>query len=144
MILTPATPAPVLTILARTKDEAGTRRELAKLPKGLRTAFKSDVFDGKVAVSTSEAGLRAIKAGGTHLADTDQWRKAVGNHPESVSSLLFLDFTKLLQLGEQTGLRDVPAYKAARADLQKVRAIGAHTSGNASESTAEISLLITS
>jgi hypothetical protein len=144
MILTPAAPAPVLTLLARTKDEAATRRELAKLPKALRTAFKSDVFDGKVAVSTSAAGIRAVKAGGSHLADTDQWSKSVGNHPESVSSLLFLDFTKLLQLGEQTGLRDVPAYQAARADLQKVHAIGAHTSGTTSESTAEISLLITS
>jgi len=144
MILTPATPAPVLTLLARTKDEAATRRELARLPKGLRTAFKTDVFDGKVAVSTSAAGLRAVKGGGEHLGDTDQWSKAVGNHPESVSSLLLLDFTKLLQLGEQTGLRDVPAYRAARADLQKVRAIGAHTSGTASESTAEISVLLTS
>lgn len=143
MVLTPATPAPVLTLLARTKDEAATRRGLAKLPKALRTAFKMEVFDGKVAVSTSAAGIRAVKAGGDHLAETDQWRKTVGNHPESVSSLLFLDFTKLLQLGEQTGLRDVPAYEAARADLQKVRAIGAHTSGTASESTAEISLLIT-
>jgi hypothetical protein len=133
----------VLTLLARTKDEAATRRALARLPKGLRTAFKTDVFDGKVAVSTSAAGLRAVKGGGEHLGDTDQWSKAVGNHPESVSSLLLLDFTKLLQLGEQTGLRDVPAYRAARADLQKVRAIGAHTSGTASESTAEISLLFT-
>ena len=143
MVLTPATPAPVLTLLAKTTDEAATRRELAKLPKALRTAFKMAVFDGKVAVSTSDAGLRAVRGGGQRLADTDTWRQSVGNHPQTVSSLLFLDFTKLLRLGEQTGLRDLPAYQAARADLQKVRAIGAHTSGNASESTAEISLLIT-
>jgi hypothetical protein len=143
VILTPATPAPVLTVLAHTKDEQATRAALARLPKALRTAFKTEVFDGKVAVSTSAAGLRAVRSGGQHLSDTGQWQKSVGNHPESVSSLLFLDFTKLLQLGEQTGLRDLPAYRAARADLQKVRAIGAHTSGNASQSTAEISLLIT-
>jgi hypothetical protein len=143
MVLTPATPAPVLTLLARTKDEAATRRELARLPKALRTVFKMAVFDGKVAVSTSDAGLRAVRSSGRHLSDTDTWRQSVGNHPETVSSLLFLDFTKLLSLGEQTGLRDLPAYQAARADLQKVRAIGAHTSGDASESTAEISLLIT-
>jgi hypothetical protein len=84
-----------------------------------------------------------VRGGGQRLADSDTWRQSVGNHPQTVSSLLFLDFTKLLRLGEQTGLRDLPAYQAARADLQKVRAIGAHTSGNASESTAEISLLIT-
>jgi hypothetical protein len=61
-----------------------------------------------------------------------------------VSSLLFLDFSRLLTLGEATGLGNSTAYRAAKADLQKVRAIGAATSGNDSESTAEISLLLTS
>ena len=69
-----------------------------------------------------------------------RWR--VGNHPDRVSSLIFLDFSRLLTLGEQTGLGSSPAYQAAKGDLDKVRAIGAHTSGNDSESTAEISLLI--
>jgi hypothetical protein len=144
IVLTPATPAPVLTLLARTKDEAATRRGLAKLPAPLRKAFSMAVFDGKVAVSTSPAGIRAVQAKGPHLSDTVQWRKSVGNHPDLVSSLLFLDFKRLLQLGEQTGLSASSAYQAAKGDLQKVGAIGAHTSGNDSESTAEISLLITS
>jgi hypothetical protein len=48
-----------------------------------------------------------------------------------------------LELGEATGLSGSSAYQAAKADLQKVRAIGASTSGNNSESTAEISLLVT-
>ena len=60
-----------------------------------------------------------------------------------MSSLLFLDFSRLLTLGEQTGLEASRAYQAAKADLEKVRAIGAHTSGNDSESTAEIALLLT-
>jgi hypothetical protein len=143
IVLTPATPAPVLTLLAKTKDEAATRRALAQLPAPLRRAFKTAVFDGKVAVSTSAAGIRAVRDTGPRLDSTDQWRKSVGNHPESVSSLLFLDFSKLLQLGEQTGLDASRSYQAAKGDLQKVRAIGAQTSGNDSESTAEISLLIT-
>ncbi|WP_187368785.1 hypothetical protein [Baekduia soli] len=143
IILTPATPAPVLTLLARTQDEAATRRALARLPVALRRAFRTAVFDGKVAVSTSAAGIRAVQAGGPHLSGTDQWSKSVGNHPQSVSSLLFLDFSRLLQLGEQTGLGDSSAYQAAKSDLEKVRSIGADTSGNDSESTAEISLLIT-
>jgi hypothetical protein len=144
LILTPATPAPVLTLLARTKDAAATRRALAKLPAALRKGFRTAVFDGKVAVSTSAAGIRAVRAKGEHLSDTDQWQKAVGNHPDLVSSLVFLDFSRLLQLGEQTGLGESRAYQAAKGDLEKVRAIGADTSGNDSESTAEISLLITS
>ena len=138
VVLTPATPAPVLTLLARTKDEAASRRALAKLPKG----FATDVFDGKVLVSTSQDGVRAFRSAGDHLTDTDQWRRAAGTHRHQVSSLLFLDFSRLLTLGEQTGLSASRAYQAAKADLQKVRAIGAQTSGNDSESTAEISLLI--
>jgi hypothetical protein len=144
IVLTSAAPAPVLTILAATQDPAATRKALAGLPAAVRTTFSTAVWDGKVAVSTDPEGIAAMKAGGEHLTDTDQWSKAVGNHPESVSSLLFLNFSRLLTLGEQTGLGQSSAYQAAKGDLSKVRAIGAHTSGNDSESTAEISLLIIS
>jgi hypothetical protein len=139
VILLPSTPAPVLALLARTKDEAASRRTLAKLPKGFSTA----VFDGKVVVSTSPKGVAALKAKSPRLDGTDQWRKAVGDHPDSVSSLLFLDFSRLLTLGEQTGLGSSSAFQGAKADLEKVQAVGAGTSGNDSESNAEISLLIT-
>lgn len=144
VILTPHAPAPILTLLTRTSDEAASRRALAGLPAALRGKLSSAVFDGKVAVSTSEDGIRAVQDGGERLTDTDHWRKAVGNLPDRVSSLLFLDFSRLLTLGEQTGLDESPSYRAAKADLAKVQAIGAHTSGNDQESTAEISLLISS
>jgi hypothetical protein len=144
IVLTSAAPAPVLTILAAAKDEAATRRALAALPAAVRKSFTTAVWDGKVAVSTDPKGVAAMKAGGDRLTDTGQWTRAVGDHPELVSSLLFLNFSRLLTLGEQTGLGQSSAYQAAKGDLSKVRAIGAHTSGNDSESTAEISLLITS
>ncbi|MET0254759.1 MAG: hypothetical protein ABW193_03145, partial [Luteibacter sp.] len=144
IILTSKTPAPVLTILAHADDEAAARKALAGLPSAVRKAFSTAVWDGKVAVSTDPSGIDAVKADGQHLDDTQNWQKSVGNHPESVSSLLFLDFSRLLTLGEATGLSDSSAYKSAKADLQKVRAIGAVTSGDDSESTAEISLLLTS
>jgi hypothetical protein len=143
IILTAATPAPVLTLLAATKDEAGARRALAGLPAAVRKTLTSAVWDGKVAVSTDRKGIAAVKAGGKHLTDLANWQKSVGNHHELVSSLLFLDFSRLLTLGEQTGLSTSSAFRSAKADLQKVRAIGASTSGSTSESTAEISLLIT-
>jgi hypothetical protein len=144
IVLTEKTPAPVLTILARTSDEAATRKALAGLPAAVRRAFSTAVWDGKVAVSTDPSGIAAVRAGGKHLADTANFTKAVGNHPDAVSSLLFLDFSRLLGLAEATGLGDSSAYKAAKADLQRVGAIGASTSGNDSESTAEITLLLTS
>jgi hypothetical protein len=143
IILTSKTPAPVLTLLAKTDDEAATRRTLAQLPATVRKSFATAVWDGKVAVSTDPSGIAAVKAGGRHLADTDNFKKTVGNHPDRVSSLLFLDFSRLLTLGEATGLSDSSAYRAAKADLEQVRAIGAATSGNDSESTAEIALLLT-
>jgi hypothetical protein len=143
IILTAATPAPVLTLLAATKDEAGARAALAGLPAAVRKALTSAVWDGKVAVSTDPKGIAAVKGGGKHLTDLPNWQKSVGNHPELVSSLLFLDFSRLLTLGEQTGLSTSSAFRSAKADLQKVRAIGASTSGSTSESTAEISLLLT-
>jgi hypothetical protein len=144
IVLTEKTPAPVLTILARTSDEAATRKALSGLPAAVRRAFATAVWDGKVAVSTDPSGIAAVRAGGKHLGDTANFTKAVGNHPDAVSSLLFLDFSRLLGLAEATGLGDSSAYKAAKADLQRVGAIGASTSGNDSESTAEITLLLTS
>lgn len=144
IVLTEKTPAPVLTILAKTGDEAATRRALSGLPAAVRKAFATAVWDGKVAVSTDPSGIAAVRANGKHLADTANFTKSVGNHPVAVSSLLFLDFSRLLGLAEATGLGTSSAYKAAKADLQEVRAIGAATSGNDSESTAEITLLLTS
>jgi hypothetical protein len=144
IVLTEKTPAPVLTILAKTSDEAATRRALSGLPSAVRRAFATAVWDGKVAVSTDPSGIAAVRANGRHLADTANFTKSVGNHPVAVSSLLFLDFSRLLGLAEATGLGTSSAYKAAKADLQEVRAIGAATSGNDSESTAEITLLLTS
>lgn len=143
VVLSEATPAPILTILAHAKDAAAARKALDGLPAAVRKTLSTTVWDGKVAVSTSPKGIAAVRGAGKRLTDTDNWQKAVGNHPESLSSLLFLDFTRLLQLGEATGLGDSSAYQAAKGDLSRVRAIGASTTGSDSESTAEISLLLT-
>jgi hypothetical protein len=143
VILQSATPAPILTLLAATKDESASRKALAGLPAAVRRTLSTAVWDGKVAVSTSPKGIASVKGDGKHLTDTDNWSKAVGNHPDLVTSLLFLDFSRLLTLGEDTGLSASSAYRSAKADLQKVRAVGASTSGSNSESTAEISLLVT-
>jgi hypothetical protein len=143
VVLQESTPAPILTILANTKDPAGAQKALDGLPAAVRKTLSSAVWDGKVAVSTSPKGIAAVKAKRQRLTDTENWRKTVGNHADSLSSLLFLDFTRLLKLGEATGLGDSSAYQAAKDDLGKVQAVGASTIGNDSESTAEISLLIT-
>jgi hypothetical protein len=142
VLLLPAVPAPVLTIIAKADDESAARRAVARLPAAVRRAFSAEVFDGKVVVSTAPAGVRAVKDAKRSLAESPDFRAVAGGHPSRVSSLVFLDFNRLLQLGEQTGLDESKAYQRVKDDLAKVRAVGAHSSGNATESTAEISLLI--
>ena len=66
----------------------------------------------------------------------------LGDRPDEVASLGFLDFSQLLELGEQTGLNDSRAYLAARDDLSRIRAVGVSSSGDEGETTAEILLSI--
>jgi hypothetical protein len=102
------------------------------------------VQDGKVAVATSRAGVDAVFDDGVkRLPDTDAYRTTTGKKTRgTVTSLVFLDFNRLLRLGEQTGLNDSRAYLQVKDDLEKVRAVGAVSSSEGSESTTEITLLI--
>jgi hypothetical protein len=112
-----------------------------KLAQGLE--FDYGVFDGKLVVSTQIAGIDAIRKQDKRLPGTDPWKgvmSGVGQKP--VTSLVFLDFSQLLRLGEQTGLNDSRAYLAVKDDLQKVRAIGARSQSGKDQSTAEITLSI--
>ena len=59
-----------------------------------------------------------------------------------MTSLLFLDFSQLLSLGEQTGLISGTRYRLLRPDLEKVRAVGLVSTGGESDSTAELTLQI--
>jgi hypothetical protein len=100
------------------------------------------VFDGKLVVSTSLAGVRAVKARKGSLADNKSFDTTLGGHPKKVTSLVFLDFSQLLALGERTGLSDSRSYLAVREDLRKVKAVGAAATGGASESTTELFIQI--
>lgn len=136
--LSPGVPASVLTLVARTDDEAGARRAL----RSLKAPLVGDVVDGRVIVSTSATGLSAARDPEPPLADTEIFRKAVGDSSNGVSSLLFLDFTQLLRLGEQTGLRDNRDYLAVAPDLERVRAVGVSSTAEEGASNSEIFFLI--
>jgi hypothetical protein len=69
-------------------------------------------------------------------------RDTLSGRPHRVTSLLFLDFSQLLSLGEQTGLLKSARYRALRTDLEKVRAIGLDSASGEADSTAELSLQI--
>jgi len=174
LIMERETPAPILSVVTKTDDEARTRRTLggleaplAKLvtPRGgkapawqredvgggvqartlrLETgaALSYAVFDERLVVSTSPAGIRRIREADGALEDADTFEAVLADRPEKVSSLGFLDFSQLLELGEQTGLNDSRAYLAAREDLKRIRAVGISSSGDGDQSTAEILLSI--
>lgn len=166
LTLTPALPAPVATVIAHAGPD--TRSALTQLEgpvarllgKGarFRTATVAGararvlragpitlayaVVRGELVIATSPAGIAAVANAPVHLDGEDQFKTVAGGAPGKVSSLLFLDFTELLRLGEQTGLGSSPAYRSVRNDLEKVRAVGAWSSGSGDESTAEINLSI--
>jgi hypothetical protein len=100
------------------------------------------VFGGKLVISTNLEGVKAVRRGGGSLTGTSPYRATVGDHPKRVTSLLFLDFSQLLGLGERTGLNASRKYLAVRSDLRRIRALGASTSGRGTESTTELVLQI--
>jgi hypothetical protein len=104
--------------------------------------FDYAVFDGKLVVSTSLGGIAGVRSHDRALSDDKAYRATLGQRPERVTSLLFLDFNQLLSLGEQTGLTRSARFRALRPDLDKVRAIGLSSTSGEAESTAELFLQI--
>jgi hypothetical protein len=100
------------------------------------------VFGGKLVISTNLEGVRAVKRGRGSLTDNGSYQATLGSRPKRVTSLVFLDFSQLLGLGERTGLNASRSYLAARNDLRRIRALGAYTSGGGTESTTELRLQI--
>jgi hypothetical protein len=100
------------------------------------------VFRGLVVVSTSLGGIEAVAAAHDTLAGFPPYRATFSDRPAQVTSLLFLDFSQLLSLGEQTGLIRGARFDALRGDLQKVRAVGLTSTSGEDDSTAELSLQI--
>ncbi|HEX2088291.1 MAG TPA: DUF3352 domain-containing protein [Solirubrobacteraceae bacterium] len=169
LVIQRQTPVPILSLVTRTDDEAGTRRTLdglrAPLARLLRpegeeelrwqardvagtdawtltlpngAAITYGVTDGRLIVSTSPDGIARIARGGDSLEDSEAFQEVLGERPDRVGTLGFLDFSQLLELGEQTGLNDSRAYAAVRDDLRRIRAIGVSSSSDEGESTAEI------
>jgi hypothetical protein len=171
-----ARPAPVLTLIAATRDERATAEALAALHRPLAAALTPPrgaaepaprfraaevggtrafvlrlgpgaeidyaVFDGKLVISTALAGIRAVRRRSGSLPEARPFEATLGDRPSRVTSLVFLDFSQLLAVGERSGLSANPAYQAIGADLRKVRALGAASTAGPADSTTDISLQI--
>jgi hypothetical protein len=116
-----------------------TAHELALAP-GLQLDYA--VFRHLLVISTSPNGIGAVASHVRSLADQPTYSAAFGSRPGQVSSLLFLDFSQLLSLAEQTGLFGGTRYRLLRPDLRRVRAVGLTSTREEADSTAELFLQI--
>lgn len=164
----PGVPAPTLVLIARTTDEAKTRAAVTRLQPALKKLLRGGavrsstvagkrvtvvraggrdvvligVFDGKLVLTTASAGIVAAAKPDGGLGGAPLFKSTLANPGKTVTSLVFLDFSQLLDLGEKTGLNDSRAYLAVKNDLTKVKAIGSRSTGTGGQSTAEIKLSI--
>ena len=157
--LLPSVPAPIALIIARAENADATRAALGRLtetlPKVLKGAkvtqrdgvttiassqaeFDLAVIDDKLVASTSMKGIEAVRDPDGGIADNDHFRATVKNTAKPVTSVVFLDFSQLLTLAEQTGLNDSRAYLAVRNDLRKLQAVGVGSTGAGEDTTSEI------
>jgi hypothetical protein len=104
--------------------------------------FDYTVARGLVIVSTSLGAVTAVVTHARSLADDPAYSRALPPHPSRVTSLLFLDFSQLLSLAEQTGLQRSATYRTVRADLHKVRTVGLASTSGENDTTAELLLQI--
>jgi hypothetical protein len=98
------------------------------------------VFGHLVAVSTSLESIAELTRHHRALDRDPIYRGVLGGLSGEVSSLLFLDFSHVLGLGEQTGLISGATYRSLRPDLAKIRAVGLHSMAGEDDTTAELRL----
>ena len=100
------------------------------------------VFNGMVVVGTSLDAIGAIATHKRSVADDQAFRAGVAGSPPNTRSLLFLNFSQLLSLGEQTGLLQSSRFQTLSADLLRIRAIGLDSTTGEADTTAELFLQI--
>ncbi len=118
---------------------AVSARQFALSP-GLQLDYAT--FDGLVVVSTSLNAIAEIARGGRSLAGNLAFRRAFPKPPVRVRSLIFLDFSQLLSLGEQTGLLRSSLLRRLAPDLDQIRAVGASSTSGEADTTVELFLQI--
>lgn len=144
--------APLAHLFASTASQAGQAPLLNDVPVGGATVHQLalapglqvdyTVSDGLVVIGTSLHSVGGVLQHAGTLADDGAYRSVLPSHPAKVTSLLFLDFTQLLNLVEQAGLTRGTRFTALRPDLQMIRAVGLQSTSGEADSTAELLLQI--
>ncbi len=167
---------PALLIVARVRNQAAARTELAALegpvtalfspagsaggqvPEladhdvggatvhevGLGPGLQLDyaVTGGLVIVSTSVAAIDEVAQRSRSLAADAAYKATLPDQPQRLTSLVFLDLSRLLQLAEQTGLTSGTRTTELLPDLSKIRAIGLSSTSVKRDTTTELNLEI--
>jgi hypothetical protein len=110
----------------------------------LSPTFELDyaVFDGQLVASTSLDGIAAVRADKGRIASDRAFKTALADRPKQVTSLVFLDLSQLLSLGEQIGLSRDARYLKVRGDLKRIHGVGFVSSRGENDTTAELFLQI--
>ena len=112
-----------------------------QLGPGLQVDF--GVFSGGLAVvSTSIQAIDEVAERSHALADDAAYKAAIPTPSGQVTSLLFGDFTRLLNLAGQTGLTSGARTRELLPDLSKVRTIGLSSTSGENDTTTELTLEI--
>jgi hypothetical protein len=157
--LLPNVPAPIALVIAKAQNADATRAALDRLTKTLPSVLKGAkvtsadgvttikssqaefdlaVVDDKLVASTSMKGIEAARDPDGGLPDNDAFKATVKNTENPVTSVVFLDFSQLLTLAEQTGLNDSRAYLAVKNDLRRLQAVGVSSTGAGEDTTSEM------
>jgi hypothetical protein len=169
-------PSPALLIVARVRNQAAARTELAVLEGPVTALFSPSgsaggqvpeladrevggatvhevglgpglqldyaVTGGLVIVSTSVAAIDEVAQRSRALADDAAYKATLSDQPQRLTSLVFLDLSRLLQLAEQTGLTSGARTTELLPDLSKIRAIGLSSTSARRDTTTELNLEI--
>jgi hypothetical protein len=122
------------------REVDGITAHQLSLGTGLRINYA--VFHGLLVISTSLNGIGAVAKPDRSLTDEPAYHAVSGGAPSQVTSLVFLDFSQLLDLGERTGLLRGARFKALAPDIGRIRAVGLDSTRGEIDSTAELTLQI--
>ncbi len=100
------------------------------------------VTSGLVVVSTSLAAIDAVVQRTRSLAAEATYKAALPDQAQRLTSLVFLDLSRLLPLAEETGLTSGARTSALLPDLSKIRAIGLTATSAKRDTTTELNFEI--
>jgi hypothetical protein len=137
-LFTPPSSGPGKVPVFNDRAVAGITVHQLALSGGLELDYA--VFHGLVVISTSLQGVSAVAQRSHALSSDPGFRFVLGSRPSRVTSLVYLDFGRLLALGQQTGLTSSPRFRALLGDLEKVTAIGLSSTRAPGESSAQLAV----